>query len=168
MNINSRGYLVSSAHPLTEFIHFPKLRDDEQLRTKIKLRCLKFINIFQQKNVDYLCCLKSEYIHSVNDVNKLTEDIVNFHNMLTEGSTLLLYFSFEGKNQDNILVDTLIHNLREFTKIKISKFVKDIELNGVWGDEDNFYKLIDSFGLKVTIGLPKINITKQRNSKFKI
>ena len=88
--------------------------------------------------------------------------------MLTEGSTLLLYFSFEGKNQDNILVDTLIHNLREFTKIKISKFVKDIELNGVWGDEDNFYKLIDSFGLKVTIGLPKINITKQRNSKFKI
>ena len=155
---NDRGHVVSKQFPYAEFMHEENLIESETDRAKFKRRIQKFLKL-KHERAYYLYNVTSEALTSDKIVMEFYNSAVKFQSNLERKQLLCIYIRYdESYNENYTYCDKLLNSLKNTKKIKATKYLREREKEGIWGNEKKYSKLYRSLGIKIYLTFPKMFI----------
>lgn len=159
---NENGKVYASKFPEALFYHFDDLIDNEALQHKILERIQRFLKIYHTQPCYFIHTLTSHSLNSNSDLEFVRQSILEFQSLLKKEDELLIYLRFDeslNENCDNAqLLQELVHNL---SQVRMIKYIRYKEKYGIWGNETEYKKFIQTLGIKTRFSGLKIKIEKQ-------
>ena len=162
LKYNNRGKVISSNYNYVQFFHHDLLKNNthrqpyhnfhdkkdynDNLIEVMNRRGKRFMNIISNKEneVIFLCMINYNKLIKkgrIND-NKLYKDMINFDkNQNIKCNFKVLVYLHNHKNKDeNFIIPDELNNLNNFI---FDKYVKNTNINRVYGDKNDFKELLE-------------------------
>ncbi|MEH1008506.1 DUF1796 family putative cysteine peptidase [Winogradskyella sp. ECml5-4] len=153
---NERGYIVSEKFPYAEFMHEKNLISSEKDKTKFIRRISKFLKLIK-KDVYFLYNITSDSLISDETVKEFFNSVIQFQSFLKQKQFLCVYIRYDETFDENSkFCEKLLELLNDLKNVNATKYIREKEKEGIWGNEKKYTQLYRSLGIKIYLTFPKV------------
>gem|GEM_PF-1099358 len=161
--INKNGNVISAAYKHTQFIHEKDLINNLQSQKTFTHRIERLMTLLKSKKCYFIFNVPSMSFDSSSAVEEFIASAIEFTHLIKEEDRLLIYIRYDESNTENAeICDKLTSSFANLNKISIGTYIINIKKCGMWGKEKEYIKLLNNFGINLSLSIiPKIYLTKK-------
>ena len=158
--VNERGHIVPGDYPHTEFVHYPDLMHDQSTRDRLVSRAERFVRYFRESECALLFNVSAEGLKDASDATLLLDSIRVLQESAKPRHTLHVYLRYDESYDENAAVcASFASDLRAMPHTRFVPYIRRKAEFGMWGDESRYVELLESLGVNVRLGFPRVYLS---------
>lgn len=153
--------MVSRRFEDAEFFHYHELIHSKDIQNTLSRRAKGFIEHINRNRCYFLFNITSEGLKDASSASLFVISVNEFHRVVKGKHILLIYIRYDENLQENDSNCRLVEErLKNVPNTRVIKYVRQKSAFGIWGDQTQYTNLLDSLGIKLRLGFPKIYLSK--------
>jgi hypothetical protein len=109
----------------------------------------------------FLFNVTSEGLKDAGSASLFVDSVNEFHRVTNGKHLLLIYIRYDENLQENDTNCYIVEErLKNVSNTRIIKYVRQKSAFGIWGDIKQYSNLLESLGVELRLGFPKIYFSK--------
>lgn len=158
LQVNEDGNTYAQKYPHALFTHAKNIINDQNLQNTFKVRVKRLLSLIDNQDISFLHVVDVGDF-SQEDTAYFVSSVKAFPEILKKDDSLHIYLRYDGKIINNDAVNTILKELSNLPQIHITTYDRNKEIDGMWGNEQNYPKLYQKLNLKIKSKFPKIRLT---------
>ena len=157
---NEQGRIYSGmTPPYIRFDYVPDLIENEESKAMFIRRIERVMKIFKSSTCTFLFNLNASRIDSFENANSLINSAQKLSDTIKSKDKICIYIRYdEDPSENKSFIDIALEGIKKIKKIRIVKYVRGLEKNGIWGNVDGYLPLLKSLKIEFKLTLPKVYI----------
>ncbi|HCA07082.1 DUF1796 family putative cysteine peptidase [Chryseobacterium sp.] len=152
---NEKGNSYAEKYPDAEFTHSKAVISDPKLRKTFERRCSRMMDIIECQSVAYLYTLSINGFKTSEDIDFFCGTVHDFTKILKTEDSLHMYIRFDEHIINEEICHALLTRIQKIPQVYITKYSRQKEKFGIWGNEKEYPKLYKSLHLPIRQIFPK-------------
>lgn len=159
LKLQADGKAYAGKFPESCFFHHSELIYDFDLRKKIENRAARFIQFQKNNNCHYLYALPAASVNSDRVIKEFLASVQRWRIHAKQADCLGIYLTCtEGIEENFEYCNALMAACNSIKGVSTARFSLFISKYGLWGYENDYYKLLKDLQVPVKFQLPSIKL----------